>query len=137
VGGFERVNLLLDTPIWIWSLLDPEPLRPRVARALQNPANDLWLSPISIWEFLILIEKGRITLDSEPIPWLNQVVKQLPFKEAPINFQVAKESRFMGLSHNDQADSFLAATALVYNLTLVTADKRLIKSPKISILPNK
>jgi PIN domain nuclease of toxin-antitoxin system len=137
VGGFEGVNLLLDTHIWIWSLLEPGHLRPKVARALQNPANDLWLSPISIWEFMILVEKGRIVLESEPIAWLNQVFKEVPFKEAPINFQVAKETRLMKLPHNDPADSLLAATALVYNLTLVTADKMLINTAKITVFPNK
>jgi PIN domain nuclease of toxin-antitoxin system len=131
------VNLLLDTHIWIWSLLDPGHLRPRVVRALKNPANDLWLSPISVWEFLILVEKGRIVLESEPKSWLEKVFREVPFKEASINFQVAKESRFMELPHNDPADSFIAASALVYNLILVTADELLIDSPKISILPNK
>lgn len=131
------MNLLLDTHIWLWSLLDPGHLRPKVARALQNPDNDLWLSPISIWEFMILVEKGRIVLESEPIVWLDHVFKEVPFKEAPINFQVAKETRLMKLPHNDPADSFLTATALVYNLTLVTADKMLINTPQIAVLPNK
>jgi PIN domain nuclease of toxin-antitoxin system len=137
MGGFEGVNLLLDTHIWIWSLLEPGRLRPKVTRALQNPANDLWLSPISIWEFMILVEKGRIILESEPIAWLNQVFKEVPFKEAPINFQVAKETRLIELPLNDPADCFLAATALIYKLTLVTADEQLLKSPKISLLPNR
>lgn len=130
------MNLLLDTHIWIWSLLDPGHLRPKVIRALKNTANNLWLSPISIWEFLVLVEKGRIVLESEPKAWLKKVFEEVPFKEAPVNFQVAKESRFMELPYNDPADSFLAATAFVYDLTLVTADKGLIHSKKISILPN-
>ncbi|HMK64968.1 MAG TPA: type II toxin-antitoxin system VapC family toxin [Thermodesulfobacteriota bacterium] len=131
------MNLLLDTHIWIWGLLEPEHLRPKVVRVLKNPANDLWLSPISIWEFLILVEKGRIILESDPNLWLEKVLKQLPFKEAPLNFQVAKEARFMKLPHNDPADCFLAATARVYNLTLVTADQHLLKSSRISTLANK
>lgn len=131
------MNLLLDTHIWIWSLLDPGHLRPKVIRALKNPANDLWLSPISIWEFFILVEKGRVVLESEPKSWLEKVFREVPFKEAPINFQVAKESRFMELPHNDPADSFIAASAFVYSLTLVTADKWLLNTPKISVLPNR
>lgn len=131
------MNLLLDTHIWIWSLLEPELLRPKVARALQNPANSLWLSPISIWEFMVLVEKGRIILESDPLMWLDQVFKEILFKEAPINFQVARESRLLDLHHNDPADCFLAATALTYNLTLVTADVYLLKSHKISLLPNR
>jgi PIN domain nuclease of toxin-antitoxin system len=137
MGGFQGVNLLLDTHIWIWSLLDPDYLRPKVVNVLKSPSNDLWLSPISVWELLILVEKGKIVLESEPLPWVEKIFKQIPFKEAPLNIQVAKESRFMELRHNDPADSFIAATALVYNLTLVTADRHLIDCPRISILPNK
>jgi PIN domain nuclease of toxin-antitoxin system len=131
------VNLLLDTHIWIWSLLDPGHLRPRVIRALKSPSNTLWLSPVSIWEFLILVEKGRIVLDSDPKSWIEKVFREIPFKEAPLNFQVAKESRYMELPHNDPADCFIAASALVYCLTLVTSDKLMIKSPRISVFPNR
>ena len=131
------MNLLLDTHVWIWSLLEPNRLRPNIALALENPANDLWLSPISVWEFLILNEKGRVVLDSDPAKWLDRVFKKIPFKEAPLNHQIAIESRRMDLPHHDPADRFLAATALVYNLTLVTADERLMVSKKISVLENK
>jgi PIN domain nuclease of toxin-antitoxin system len=41
------MKLLLDTHIWLWSLLEPKNLTRRVAGALQNPRNDLWLSSIS------------------------------------------------------------------------------------------
>jgi PIN domain nuclease of toxin-antitoxin system len=42
------MRLLLDTHIWLWSLLEPERLGKRAANALKNPDNELWLSPISI-----------------------------------------------------------------------------------------
>ena len=47
------------------SHLDLEPARPRQAlaegaRGAESPDNELWLSPISSWELLILIEKGRV-----------------------------------------------------------------------------
>ncbi len=54
------MRLLLDTHIWIWSVAEKSRLRPRVLKALENPANELWLSPISVWEFLMLVEKGRL-----------------------------------------------------------------------------
>jgi len=60
------VKLLLDTHIWLWSLLAPERLIPRVARALRNPNHELWLSSISVWETLLLAEKGRIKLGGDP-----------------------------------------------------------------------
>jgi PIN domain nuclease of toxin-antitoxin system len=47
---------------------------------------------------------------------------------------VAIESRQVNLPHQDPADRFLAATAAVYDLTLVTADTRIIAAEGIPVL---
>ena len=60
----------------------------------------------------------------------------MPYKEAPVNHEVAIQSRAIDLDHQDPADRFLAATALVYDLTLVTADERLLRSRRIPSLAN-
>ncbi len=131
------MKLLLDTHIWLWSLLEPNRLTKKVAQALEDQTNELWLSPFSTWEALILNEKGRIQLRPDPDEWLDQVFKKLPFLEAPFNHQVAIQSRQLDLPHQDPVDRFLGATALVYHLTLVTADEALIQSKKIPVLANK
>lgn len=131
------MKLLLDTHIFLWSLLERSRLSTRVASELENPSNELWLSPISIWEVLVLAEKGRIILEPDPITWIRNVQKSVPFKEAHLNHEVAIQSRTVDLHHQDPADRFLAATALVYDLTLVTADARLRRSKKLSTLFNR
>jgi len=107
-----------------------------VAAELENPDNELWLSPISLWEVLILVEKRRVVLDLDPAAWIRRVLARVPFKEAPLNHEVALRSRSLSLDHQDPADRFLAATALIYDLTLVTADERLLHSKELHILPN-
>ena len=57
------MRLLLDTHIWLWSLLEPKNLSRRVSQALESPSNELWLSPVSTWEFFLLARKKRIVLD--------------------------------------------------------------------------
>ena len=131
------MKLLLDTHILLWSMLEPEKLRKNTAEILMNSDNELWLSPISLWEIIVLAEKGRIELNKEPRKWLKIALKQLPLREAPLNFNVAMESRYITVSHQDPADRFLAATAKVYNLTLVTADQNLLGCPDIQSLGNK
>lgn len=64
------MRLLLDTHIWIWSLLAPERLAVNVAAELESSQNEIWLSPISVRELLILLEKGRIVLDEDPALWI-------------------------------------------------------------------
>lgn len=120
------IKYLLDTHIFLWSLLDPSCLSEDVANELDNPANELWLSPITTWEVVILSEKGRIQLDAPPISWIKNVFGTLPFSEATLNHEVAMKSRSIQLPHKDPADRFIAASAVVYGLTLVTADLNLI-----------
>ena len=128
---------LLDTHILLWSLLEPKHLSEKVAGELDDPANELWLSPISVWETIILAEKGRIRLERDPVSWMENVLATVPFRQAVLNLAVAMQSRSISLPHQDPADRFIAASAAVYDLTLVTSDKYLIESAKsYSVLPN-
>ncbi|MBI4304741.1 MAG: type II toxin-antitoxin system VapC family toxin [Chloroflexi bacterium] len=124
------MRLLLDTHIWIWSLLEPVRLSSRVRRSLEDPANELWLSPISVWETLLLAEKGRIQIDDSPARWIETVMRAFPVRDATLTREVAIASRAVDLPQQDPADRFIAASAIVYELTLVTADERLLRSKK-------
>jgi len=130
------MKLLLDTHIWLWSLLDPQRLSRRVVRELDNKQNELWLSPISVWEVLILHQKRRIVLRGDVEEWIAHALRVAPLTEAPVSHAVALETRAIHLPHNDPADRFLAATAKVFGLTLVTADEHLLKAKGISTLAN-
>jgi PIN domain nuclease of toxin-antitoxin system len=123
-------KLLLDTHILLWSLLEPERLSDKVTRELENRANEIWISPITTWEIIILAEKGRVELNDEPVAWMQNVLNSMPFKQAAVNHEVAMQSRLIKLPHQDPADRFIAASAAVYDLILVTADQYLIKAAK-------
>ena len=105
-------------------------------KALASADNELWLSPISVWETLILIEKGRIVLSEDVDAWLKEALQIAPVKEAPITHEIAILSRVIALDHQDPADRFLAATAKHLSLTLITADERLMNSSDFATLPN-
>lgn len=130
------MRLLLDTHIWLWSLLEPERLGRRVAPALDDPDNEIWLSPISTWEALMLIHRGRLEVTGDPVSWIDEALKAAPLREAPLTHPVAIESRRLRFKDRDPADRFLLATARVYELTLVTADRRLVRSKDCAVLAN-
>jgi PIN domain nuclease of toxin-antitoxin system len=133
------VRLLLDTHIWIWQAIEPAKLKRRVAEAIADEANELWLSPISIWELMVLVQKGRIELDDDVDAWVSRSLALLTVREAPLTNEVALEISRIRFSHKDPADHFIAASAKVFDLTLVTTDPRLLglKSQGISILANR
>ena len=129
------MNLLLDTHIWLWSLLDPQQLSSRARSALTEPSNTLALSPVSVWEALVLAEKGRVRLQPDPWSWIRTALTVRPMHEIPVTFDIAFGSRSIRLAHDDPADRFIAATAMVHRLTLVTADRSLLQCPDIRVFP--
>jgi PIN domain nuclease of toxin-antitoxin system len=128
------LRLLLDTHIWLWTLSDPKRLGRRVLHQLKDQANELWLSPISIYEALTLHHKGRFEIDGNLTEWLARATAGT--REAPLTHEIALVARQSPL-HQDPADRILAATAEVLDLTLVTADERLLGLGTIRTMANR
>ena len=129
------MKLLLDTHIWLWSLRQPERLSERLVTVLTDPENELWLSPVSAWEALILHAKRRIEIPGDLAEWLRYATENL--REAPLTHEIALAAHQLPWPHPDPADRFLAATAQVLDLTLVTADVRLLGLGDIKTLANR
>jgi PIN domain nuclease of toxin-antitoxin system len=128
------LKLLLDTHIWLWGLREPNRLGPRTLSEMRDSANEIWLSPISIWEVLLLHTKGRIHLSLDLVEWLAESTAGM--REAPLTHEIALVAQQLQM-HQDPGDRFLAATAKVLDLTLVTADERLLGLPNIRTLANR
>lgn len=64
------MKLVLDTHIWIWMHLEPRNISSEVTNELANPRNELWLSPLSIWELVLLVEKKRLELNANMGEWV-------------------------------------------------------------------
>lgn len=128
------MKLLLDTHIWIWLLHSPERLGSRTHQELGNEANELWVSPVSTWEALLLHRKKRVELSADFLAWLKQSTPG--FYQAPFTHEIVLAAERLDL-HADPADRFLAATAQVLDLTLVTADRRLLGLGYVRTMANR
>lgn len=128
------MRILLDTHVWYWSLTASDRLRNRARKAIERSRNDLWLSPVSVWEVLVLAARGRLRLDTDPRLWVREALQQTPAQEAALTHEVALRSHEVTLPHADPADRFLVATALCYDLVLATADQVLIEARACPIL---
>jgi len=90
------LRLLLDTPIWLWSQGAPAQLLPRLRAELTNPPNELWLSPLSIWDVLLLSEKKRLAER-----WVMHALENEPLREASLITEVALETSNIKMEHRD------------------------------------
>lgn len=59
-----------------------------------------------------------------------------PLREVRLTFDIALRSREVTLAHEDPTDRFLAATAAVYDLTLITADTKLLEGDGFKVMAN-
>lgn len=106
-------------------------------REIERPHNELYLSPISIWEAQCATANSRrLKLDRPFHQWLEQSMQGAEIQEAPFTFAVAAEAANLVLPQPDPGDLFLAATAIVHGLTLATADEQLIRCRAVKTLAN-
>ena len=78
--------------------------------------------------------KGRARLSGDPESWLARATRGL--REAPLTQEIAQAAVKIAL-HRDSADRFLAATAQILDMTLVTADEKPLGVGTIQTLANR
>jgi len=83
----------------------------------------------------MLHAKGRIHLHGNLNEWVAEATG--PLREAPLTHEIALAARQLELPNPDPADRFIAATAKLLTLTLVTADAKLLGLGEISTLANR
>jgi PIN domain nuclease of toxin-antitoxin system len=80
------------------------------------------------------MQKGRIRVQ-DPFAWVERAAEQL--REAPVTQEIVRIGLALPLPQPDPADRFLAATAKVLKLTLLTADQSLLGLGDIATLANR
>jgi PIN domain nuclease of toxin-antitoxin system len=89
---------------------------------------------MSTYEALTLNRKGKIRIKEDIPEWLARATAGT--REAPFTHEIALVARGLQM-HQDPADRILAATAEVLDLTLVTADERLLGLGTIRTMANR
>lgn len=130
------MNLLLDTHVWLWGLLEPERLGRAARDALEDSAAVVHLSPISVWEALVLVRRGRLTPGIDAGEWIRDALEASRTTMLPLTHPIAIRSEAIpGLTSADPADRFLAATALEHGMPLMTADAALLALETLPTIP--
>jgi PIN domain nuclease of toxin-antitoxin system len=129
------MKLLLDTHIWLWSIFEQHKLNSKTAALLRRSDGAIWISALSVWEALLLVEKGRYQIPGDAPKALLKGLAESGIQELVFDHRVAIESRRILMDHKDPTDRMLAATANIYHLTLVTADETLLRSGACQVFP--
>jgi PIN domain nuclease of toxin-antitoxin system len=115
------LRLLLDTHVIIWALEEPARFRADTRAALENPANDLYVSVVSPWEIAIKHAKGQLA----PPPDLLEELRRQSFAELRVSWEHGLAAGALPLHHRDPFDRMLVAQAQSEGLTIVTDDPKI------------
>ncbi len=69
--------------------------------------------------------------------WVAKAFEEFPVREASVTTDVVLAMATINVPRQDPGDAFLAATAKVFNLILVTADSRLLATKGIPLPANR
>ena len=116
------MRLLLDTHTLLWFLADDPRLSVKAKAAIEDTANERWLSPISLLEIALKHRLGKLPLPAPfgilfPASLLADDIHLLPLEVSHLELLTT-----LPLHHRDPFDRVLAATAIVEELTLVSVD---------------
>jgi PIN domain nuclease of toxin-antitoxin system len=120
--------IVMDTHVWWWTVSDPGQLSRRAHQLIRKtPPEQRAIASISIWEFAMMVTRGRITLTMTPEEWLEYAINRTGITIFNLNPKIALEScNLPGNFHEDPADRLIVATARVSQSYLITKDKKII-----------
>ena len=85
------------------------------------------MSIISCWEVAKLVELGRLEFSIPISDWLDQALVYPGIQLLDLTIPIIVESTYLpGEFHRDPADQLIVATARVYDIPLLTADKLIL-----------
>ena len=128
------MKLLLDTHVFLWYITADTKLPLGYQSAIQDPANEVFLSVASIWEAVIKFQLGKLPLPAAPEEFLPQQRIAHAISSSEINEATISHLAKLPPLHRDPFDRLLVAQARQHGLFLATVDSALIANP-VAILP--
>lgn len=116
---------LLDTHVVLWANARPERLGPVTTRTLEDTANPLVVSAVSVAEIAIKRSIGKLSMTVA----IDDLIRQLGAAELSLTAVHAQSVEELPMVHHDPFDRLLAAQARTEQLVLITADDRLLAYP--------
>ena len=125
------MRLLVDTHSLIWAMDEPHRLSLTASVAIQNPANDSFVSAASIWELSIKVSQGKITLSLPYRKWMDKTIADLNLKILPVTVEYADRQSTLPPHHKDPFDRLIIARPWWkgYRLSARTRSSTLTASP--------
>ncbi|MCC5844193.1 MAG: type II toxin-antitoxin system VapC family toxin [Verrucomicrobia bacterium] len=120
------MRALLDTHAFLWWIADSPSLSKRAREVVADPANEIYLSSVSVWEIAIKARAGRLNFFSGDLAhFIVQQVSQNQFHSLPVTLSHSAKIHTLSQDHRDPFDQMLAAQSLLENMPILSVDPKL------------
>lgn len=133
LNHLKQHKIILDTHVWVWAMMGNSALSKGFSIAFEKvlKSHGVFISPMSIWEVGMLVEKKRIEIEMDVLDWIARAVDEAGIQLCPITPRIAIQStRLPGEVHGDPVDRLLIASAFEENAVLVTCDQKILEFGK-------
>jgi PIN domain nuclease of toxin-antitoxin system len=129
---------ICDTHILLFWADQPERLTSAAREALDKGRSSgiLACAGISFWEIAMLFRKKRLILPAQhtPTSYIEDIVASLDLNVLPLTPAIAALAESGIIAHGDPGDRLIAATAMMHQAPLITADEKLRVTPGLSCI---
>lgn len=120
--------ITMDTCAIVWDALTPIKLSANAKRVITSADenDELLICDISIWEISMLVQRKRVEVDATPANLIRLILGSRNYTIVGISPEIAEVSvNFDDEINSDPADRLIAATSILKDAPIVTADKNL------------
>lgn len=116
------MRILLDTHIFLWFISGDPRLPTSIQQAIRNPANNVFLSSVSIWEAIVKHQIGKLPLPQPPELYLPFQRQRHGIASLALDEQSVLRLAQLPPLHRDPFDRMLVCQAMEHAMSLASTD---------------
>lgn len=127
------MRILLDTHIFLWFISGDPRLSNDLRDAIRDPANEVYLSAVSVWEAIVKYQLGKLPLPEHPGTYLPKQRDLHQIASLTLDESSVVQLTNLPVLHRDPFDRMLICQALQNSLTIATVDTA-IRAYPVSVM---
>lgn len=123
------MRLLLDTCTFLWIASGSTRISRRALELFSDPANDVFLSAVSVWEIAVKHSLGRLPLPERPLDLIPKLREAHGISTLALSEEETLYLPRIPVLHRDPFDRMLICQAVVNGLAILTPDPLITSYP--------
>jgi len=123
------VRGLLDTCTFLWVITGSSELSPAAAKVFADPANEILLSVVSVWELSVKHSLGKLPMPASLDRFVLEQREKHGITVLPLEERAVLHLHKLPALHRDPFDRMLICQAIEHDCVLLTPDPLIAQYP--------